>query len=578
MRGSRGSFWARVACSGAFLAVVGCAGAAAPGGDGNARPADGGQRPSRTLSSVIKVEPTSLASKPLRGTGISVAHAVRLFNAELDMEDAREAPHPYLAEALPQLNTESWRVFPDGRMETTYRLKPSLTWHDGTPLSAGDFAFAWRIYDTPEFGQSASPPIGQMEEVTAPDDRTVAIRWRRLYPNAGVLALGFQALPRHILEQALQQADPDAFANHPFWGLEYVGLGPYRLERWEPGAFIQGIAFDGHVLGRPKIDRVVVRFMADENTVLSNLLAGEISFATDRTIRFEQATVLKREWDPTNGGTTILSPIQPRFAVVQLRPEYVNPRAILDLRVRKALAHAIDRQALNDGLFGGEGVTSETHITQTAPYFVEVDRAIAHYPHDRRQAELLMSQAGFVRGGDGAFVSLAGERFSPGFLQEAGIQTEREMSILVSTWRSVGFDVQVSVLPSTQLRDGQARSTFPSLYTTATSGAVKGGERNLGNYTTSSIGTPGNRWRGSNYGGWSDPQYDRLWDEFNTSLDRSERDRQVLEMAKLISEQLPLYNLYWNFNVTAHGAALRGPDPQAMDTLVNWNIHEWELR
>ncbi|MPZ12858.1 MAG: hypothetical protein GEU73_00255 [Chloroflexi bacterium] len=535
-------------------------------------------RQPRTLNSVMRVEPASLAAKPLESTGISVAHAVRLFNAQLDLKDSREVTRPYLAEAIPELNSESWRVFPDGRMETTYRLRPNLTWHDGTPHSAEDFAFAYRVYSTPELGRAASPPINQMEEMLAPDERTVVNRWSRPYPDAAELGLDFQALPRHILQEAYETQEPQSFLENSFWTVDYVGLGPFRLERWEPGAAIEAVAFDGHALGRPKIDRVVVRFMTDENTVLTNLLAGDIDFASDRTVRWEQAQVLRNEWGASGGGTVILTPIQPRFTVIQLRPENASPAAILDLRVRRAFAHAIDRQAFNDGLFDGAGVAAETHITQKAPYFLEVDRAIVKYPYDPRRSEQLMNEAGFTRDRDGFYASAVGERFTAGFLQEAGTQTEREMAIQVERWRAAGFDVQVSVLPSTQLRDGQARSTFPTFYNTATSPAVRGGERNLGNFTTDSSGTPTNRWRGSNYGGWSNSEYDDLWDQFNTTLERSERNQQVVEMARLISEDLPLYSLYWNFNVSVHRADVGGPDPEAVDTLVNANIHEWEWR
>jgi ABC-type transport system substrate-binding protein len=104
-----------------------------------------------------------------------------------------------------------------------------------------------------------------------------------LFPGAGVLSNvgtygngGFQPLPRHILEQSFRQDPPDTFANQLYWSSQYVGLGPYKLERWEPGAFVEGSAFDGHVLGRPKIDRILVRFIADENTVLANLLSETV--------------------------------------------------------------------------------------------------------------------------------------------------------------------------------------------------------------------------------------------------------------------------------------------------------------
>src|SRR5439155_19119250 len=141
-----------------------------------------------------------------------------------------------LADALPQLNTDTWRLFPDGRMETLYRLKSGLTWHDGTPLSAEDFVFAWRVFAKPELGNSTSPPINLMEEVVAPDPGTVLTRWREPFADAAALDDTFQALPKHILERSFEDLDPVAFVNLSFWTQDYVGLGPYRVERWEPGA------------------------------------------------------------------------------------------------------------------------------------------------------------------------------------------------------------------------------------------------------------------------------------------------------------------------------------------------------
>src|SRR5438094_10553337 len=89
-------------------------------------------RPSRTLVVAHRYEPAILAPKALGSNGPLTT--TRLFNAALVQFDNKGVPRPYLAEALPQLNTDTWRVFPDGRMETTYRLRSGLTWHDGGPL------------------------------------------------------------------------------------------------------------------------------------------------------------------------------------------------------------------------------------------------------------------------------------------------------------------------------------------------------------------------------------------------------------------------------------------------------------
>ncbi len=77
-------------------------------------------------------------------------------------------PVPYLAEAVPQLNTDAWRVNPDGTMETRYRLKPNITWYDGQPLTADDFVFAEEVYTEPALAANTTPPGSLIGRVTAP--------------------------------------------------------------------------------------------------------------------------------------------------------------------------------------------------------------------------------------------------------------------------------------------------------------------------------------------------------------------------------------------------------------------------
>ncbi|HEY3116902.1 MAG TPA: hypothetical protein VGK54_09185, partial [Chloroflexota bacterium] len=97
----------------------------------------------RTLVVAVQNEPTILTARPLgQGVGGSNQFPKRIFNADLVLLDDQSNPMPYLAEALPQLDTNTWKLFPDGRMETTYRLRSNLIWHDGTPLAADDFVFA----------------------------------------------------------------------------------------------------------------------------------------------------------------------------------------------------------------------------------------------------------------------------------------------------------------------------------------------------------------------------------------------------------------------------------------------------
>lgn len=124
------------------VVLAACAPAAAPR---TADPKPQAPAEARTLVIAVRVEPASVAGRAFREQSVALYTPKRLFNADLAILDERGLPRPYLAEALPQLNTDSWRVYPDGRMETTYRLKPNLTWHDGVPLVADDFVFARRV-------------------------------------------------------------------------------------------------------------------------------------------------------------------------------------------------------------------------------------------------------------------------------------------------------------------------------------------------------------------------------------------------------------------------------------------------
>ena len=209
----------------------------------------------RVLTASIMREPAFLAAQAPIPSQNATEFYTRLFNAYLDLYDDQGRALPYLAEALPQLNTDSWTVFPDGRMETRYRLKPNLTWHDGAPLTGDDFVFAFQLATPARGFRTAVVPYTAMDEVLAPDDRSVVIRWKSIYPDAGVLLgsarFGLVPLPRHILE-SVSGAPVDVLQGHPYWAHEFVGAGPYRLDRWELGSYLEAIPFGGHALGRAK--------------------------------------------------------------------------------------------------------------------------------------------------------------------------------------------------------------------------------------------------------------------------------------------------------------------------------------
>jgi len=562
-------------CVAAVLALAAC-GPAAPAP--SAREA-GGQAaptaPQRTLVLAIRAEPPNIAAKHIVDFSGSLRRPAHLFNATLEFIDERAIPQAYLAEALPQLNTDTWRVFPDGRMETTYKLKPNLTWHDGTPLTAEDFVFAWRVYATPAFGVGTSPPTGLMDEVAAPDPRTVVIRWRALYPDAVSLDRHGQPLPRHILGERFRDLDdPVAFTGLPFWTSEYVGLGPYRMTGWEPGAFITGEAFQGYVFGRPKIDKIELRFISDPQTAVANILAEAVHFATDPILSITEGQVLEQRWAQNQGGTVLYSAAAFRTSLFQLRPEHVEHPALLDVRVRRAVAHGIDRATAVEVLTAGKGFPTDTMTSPREAFYAEIARVIQTYPYDPRRAQQLMEGAGFNKGADGFFVGPDGRPVRFSVASSSGSRNESEVATYADGLKRAGFDATQRIVTAAQINDPQLRALLPGMQ-------VRGGQNEHRRYASAEIPGPENRWFGDNRGGWSNAEYDRLNEAFLNALDRSERVRLIAEMERILTTEVPLIPNYFDVYTTPHVALLRGP--VARDGLVDWDnpfmyVHKWEWR
>lgn len=530
--------------------------------------------PNRTVVVVARVEPNTLALKPLAGNFFGAGVIVAPFNAALEVKDARGVAVPQLAEALPSLHSDSWRVFADGRMETSYRLKPNVTWHDGARLTAEDFVFAWRLYADPAFGLTGIVPINHVEEVLAPDARSILIRWRALYPDAGVLGnTGLPPLPRHILEQPYRELDAAAFANQPFWIRDYVGLGAYQIDRWEPGSFIEGTAFDGYVLGKPKIERLRAAFIGDTNTLIASILAGDVHFLTDFTLGYTDGVTLEQQWQDSKAGVVNYYPLIIRISLIQLRPELLSNPLQLDPRVRKAIAHGIDVGTAFEVITGGKGALTVAPMNPDDDFYPVVERSIAKYPYDPRRARLLLDEVGLVRGGDRMYQTAGGEPFVIDYSYAIQTDNQREHEIFTASLRETGIGTRSRALSAVNLRDPTMTKLFPGLSATSGAGAFS-------IFTSRQIPTLQNGYNGSNNGGWVNADFERLVDAFNSTLEPSERAKLVASMARIWGEDLPAIPHYFNTVVNVWSASLSGVTARTrtgvapLDHVYLW---EWNL-
>src|SRR5207302_5755155 len=132
-------------------------------------------------------------------------------------------------------------------------------------------------------------------------------------------------------------------------------------------------------------------------TFAAVLAAGQVDFRVRNTLYLEHYLHLKREWEPAGKGNAVIVPAVAEFLFLQQRPEYVGDEALLDLRVRRAVAHAIDRQALNDGLFDGLGSPTDRPVPPSVSFYPDLDRMMTKYPLDWRSTSQLMGEAVYTR-------------------------------------------------------------------------------------------------------------------------------------------------------------------------------------
>jgi peptide/nickel transport system substrate-binding protein len=360
--------------------------------------------------------------------------------------------------------------------------------------------------------------------------------------------------------------------NLPFWTVEYVGAGPYRLERWEPGAFIEAAAFDGHALGRPKISRIRLQFSSDANAAAAVLMSGEAQMAIDDAVGLEQGVVLKQDWEARGAGTVSYIPSIARYVRVQYRPEYARSQAILDPAVRKALAHTIDKQLINENVFYGAALRSDTMLPPTITREVPIDIPI--YAYDPRRAEQLLQGAGYAKDRDGFYVAPNEGRMNLELKNITSNRNDAERTILANAWRQLGIEIDEATFRPAEARDGQALSTFRSLSPT---GGVTGDDRFL-YFLGANITSAENNWVGSNRGAWSNPAYDRLIDRWNDTLEEADRASLLAQAARVLNDELAVIPLYYAPSVFAFASNLRGLDMRTPTAEPNWNMHLWELR
>jgi peptide/nickel transport system substrate-binding protein len=495
-----------------------------------------------------------------------------MVNAPLTIRDPRGVAQPRLAADLPSRENGSWTVEPDGTMRTTWKIRPNAVWHDGQPVTARDFEFAFRVALDDRIPIDNRRPEQFMDRIEALDDKTFVIHWKQVYPWANELGGSqLEPLPHHIMGSVYESSSAEAFMADPFWSSsDYIGVGPYRLVRWDAGTQLVFQAFDQYVLGRPKINEVTFRLIPDPNTVVANLLAGETQVAVNIALGQQAGATVRDQWKTSGEGTVLAVPTRFRFVDIQMKPGDLGQPALLDARVRRALTHGLDRESLAEIATAGMADVTEVFLAPTDQLYESANRAVARYPYDVNRALALLQEAGWTKQGD-ALVNASGQPFGLDIFSSEGPDNETEQAIIAADYRKLGMQVTETVYPRSRARDREFRSKFPGLNPTALTIEVP--ETLVFGLSDTCPRPP--RYAGSNRGCWTNPEFDRLYQVASTSLDRAERGNAIVQALKIVTEDAGKIPLSYRADALAFRKGLVGPGARWPGQGDVWNIHEW---
>jgi peptide/nickel transport system substrate-binding protein len=430
---------------------------------------------------------------------------------------------------VPDLAT-GWDVSPDGR-RYTFHLAPNAAFHDGHPVTSADVKFTFEQLLLKYHSRTRTSIGGRLKAVTAPDAHTVVFEFST--PHAAFLQLidvaNAPVMPRHLYENTDPLTNP--------YNVKPVGSGPFRFAQWAKGDYVELRRNENYFKQwKPYLDRVVFKVMPSASNAAIALEKGEIDYLMNPS-PLDVARLRQRS------DIVITDKGREGYATVETMIPNRARAPLSDLRVRQAVAHAIDRQFLVDKVNFGQARAATGPVSSLLAW--AYNPHVAKYERDVARANRLLDEAGYKRGA-------AGTRFrlktlcSPGWVKTA--------EALRDQLREAGVALDLQLLEfSAMVEQTYIRKDFDLSF----SSFENGPDPDIGVKRTvlsSNIGPI----PFSNGAGYRNPQVDELFIRASSATDQIERAKLYFAAQEILAKELPYFWLYEPRSNAAYHADLRG--------------------
>ncbi|MCX7781391.1 MAG: peptide ABC transporter substrate-binding protein [Negativicutes bacterium] len=493
-------------------------------------------------------EPNTL--NPLLSDLLATAEIGSLIFSGLVVANDKGEWLPDLAQEVPSV--QNGGISADG-LSVAYRLRPGITWHDGTPLTSGDVKFTWEFIMNRKVNVISRDGYDKIAAIETPDAQTVILRFRE--PYAPVLTLFPVILPRHALASA-GDYNKAGFNRSP------VGTGPFKFKEWRIAEAIVLEANPNYHRGRPKLDGILYKILPETTILLTQLKAGEVDVVSN--IGFAQL-------DQVKAIDNVRTVITPNMIWEHLDFNLDN-ELFQDVRVRKAISLAIDRQAIITNTL--KNVASPAAGDQP-PVSWGYNPTLKPVSRNVEAARELLAQAGWKPGSDGILVK-DNKRMSFGLTTTAGNKTRETVAqAIVQQLKEIGVEAEIRLIETPVFFGDVLKNRR---FETAMYAWVAGNDPdNMSLWHSRKIPSRANGFEGQNYPGWRHPEVDMLTEQAARTMDINQRRNMYFRLQELLVEECPVIPLYFRANIDAVKNTVVGYKPNPTPTGNLWNSWEWAL-
>jgi len=306
----------------------------------------------------------------------------------------------------------------------------------------------------------------------------------------------------------------------------------------------------------------------DNNAAIARVLAGDVDMAWGANWETSGMDLVRTK----NMGDFVIGSEGVDHFAFQFK-EMASPIDLArDVRVRQALAHALDREGINQVEADGISSPADSWVPPNDPRYKDAEPYISKYPYDPQRALTLFAEAGWSRSGDGLLQNQSGQAF-PCLVR--GQEGKRGGDVAVDAWRAVGVDAVVEARPAGLERDLEARATFKCVEESFRSM----GRTGIQHLHSNNAMIPERRYAGTNRVAYMNPELDRLIDAFFAATSTTDRLQMEREMLRVRTADVPLIFTIYDVRKDFQKAGVTGMAIKTGLDIVDsrtWNVHEWD--